>query len=109
MNVELTSIFKEAREAALNADPGSDGGTCNFDTPAFKIPRIRKSTIAQAAAAANVSVSRFHWMGGSWYWLHVPMNGQGSQRTTMMEAAQRVLDERIGEVNGSACGYYQMD
>lgn len=110
--MELADIFRRAAAAAEAADPGEpDGGTCNMDTPAFTIDRVRSSTIEAAAEAAGVPVTEFKWFGGKrWWWLRVPLRGQGNRRTTMMEAAQRVLDEAAKSVPGMrACGYCQMD
>ncbi len=46
MNIEaLADTFKLAQAAAVAADSGDDGGTCNMDTPAFTIPRVREATI----------------------------------------------------------------
>lgn len=109
----LAELFKRANEAAIAADTDhTDGGTCNFDTPAFTIDRIREDVIQDAAKLAGITATKFHWkwMGGRWYWLHVTMHGQGQRRTTMMEAAQKVLDA-FGEENPEfrSCGYMQAD
>mgnify|MGYP000861740910 FL=1 len=113
---ELARVFRNAKAAALAADPGegpeNDGGSCNLDTPAMKIPRAGKA-IEQAAALAGVEVTNFSWFGSrSWYWLHVPLMGQASRRTRMMQAAQRVLNAAAesGRFPGmTACGYMQAD
>lgn len=117
----LADLFRRAEDAAVHADPGdgfeNDGGTCNMDTPAFRIDRMPKTVIEEAARRAGVSVCEFTWFGGRrWYWLNVTMNGQGNRRSKMMTAAQRVLNDacpdagRVGIHSGfKACGYYQMD
>ena len=90
-----------------------DGGSCNHDTPAFRISGVREKTIAEAAAAAGVEADPFTWFGGRrWFWLRVPLLGQGLRRTRMMEAAQRVLRaaQDTGRIPGlEACGYMQAD
>lgn len=108
----LTYIFRAAREAAEAADPIDDGGTCNFDSPAFKIPRVNTAMLEQAAADAGCTVSDFSWFGGKrWHWLGCGLKGQGNRRTVMMEAATKRLKELaltefpIMHVSG----YYQMD
>ena len=112
----LAEVFRQAKAAALAADPGegmeNDGGSCNMDTPAFKIPRAGKA-IEDAAKIAGIEVTNFSWFGSrSWYWLRVPLMGQANRRSRMMEAAQRVLNAAAesGRFPGmTACGYMQAD
>ena len=111
---KLSEVFRKAKEAAIAADPGNegDGGTCNFDSPAFRIHRGNLKKIEAAAEAAEVSVYRFDWFGRKWFWLNECTNGQGNRRTTMAEAATKVLKEAVeaGTVEGlEATTYYQMD
>lgn len=109
----LADTLKRAHAAAVeagNADT-EDGGTCNMDTPAFRIDRVREVTIMRAAELAGVEVSPFKWMGGRrWFWLRVPNFGQANRRSRAMEAAQRVLRDAEPLIPGmTACGWYQMD
>jgi hypothetical protein len=92
---KLADLFRRAAEAALAADTDEDGGTCNFDTPAFRIKRCRKTVIEAAAREAGVlvDVTEFTWFGQRWFWLIVPMHGQAARRTRMAEAAAKVLRE----------------
>ncbi|OPZ24195.1 MAG: hypothetical protein BWZ02_02925 [Lentisphaerae bacterium ADurb.BinA184] len=114
---QLANLFRNAAAAAVAADPGegleNDGGTCNMDTPAFRLPGVPASVVAEASTSAGVPAESFRWFGGKvWYWLRVPLHGQANRRSTMMTAAQRVLDraQESGEVAGlESCGYYQMD
>jgi hypothetical protein len=110
---KLTGYLKRAAEAAKAADPGpdADGGTCNFDSPAFRLDRVPQKDIEAAAEAAGVRVVDFTWFAGSrWFWLSGVTNGQGNRRTRMMEAAQAVLDEAAAEIPCMcSSGYYQMD
>lgn len=111
----LAELFKEADAAALAADPGegNDGGTCNCDTPAFRIKGVRMEQVQEASRLAGVPVQPFDWFGGRrWFWLVCVLMGQGNRRTRMMEAAQRVLRDaqESGRVAGlEACGYHQAD
>jgi hypothetical protein len=111
----LIDLLQRANAAAVAADPGesSDGGTCNCDTPAFRIERARETEIEELAQAAGVRVTSFTWFGGRrWFWLNVPLYGQANRRSTMMEAAQRVLRdaEESNLIPGlKTCGYHQMD
>lgn len=111
---ELAKVFVEAKEAAIAAGSDeSDGGSCNCDTPAFRIEGARAKTIAEAATIAGVEADPFNWFGGRrWFWLRVPLLGQALRRTRMMEAAQRVLRaaQESGRIPGlEACGYMQAD
>lgn len=109
----LIDAFKRAAVAAEDAQRDtSDGGTCNFDTPAFRIKGAREARIREAAKAAGVEVSMFTWFGGKWWWLNLAWHGQGNKRTRAMEAALAVLRdlESSGTVPSfEARGYYQMD
>ena len=108
---QLISALKNAEIAAIAADPGqdADGGTCNFDKPAIRIPNIRKDTMKEIAQISKIDLYPFHWLGNKvWYWVGTSANGQANRRTTMMQAALRVLkDECTEEVMVN--GYYQMD
>ena len=104
----LVHAFREAAAAAVAADPGpdADGGTCNFDAPALRLPGIREKFLAECAAEAGLSVSPFEWFSGRrWFWVMVPLHGQGNRRTRMAEAACR----RLKELGVNAVMYYQMD
>ena len=109
MQQTLVEAFKRAAAAAVAADPGEamDGGTCNFDTPTIRVPGVSEATVRKSAEDAGITATAFRWLGGrKHFWVNVPMHGQGNRRTTMMEAALKVLRE-YPELN--AVGYYQMD
>ncbi len=104
----LVHAFREAAAAALAADPGpeADGGTCNFDTPAIRLPGIRERFIRECATAAGISASAFDWLGGRrWFFVFVPMNGQANRRSIMAEAACR----RLKQLGLPAAMYCQAD
>lgn len=110
----LARVFRDAEHAALAADPGeglhNDGGSCNFDTPAFRIKGMREATIQAAAKLAGVDVTGFTWLGGGrWFWVNVTMRGQANRRSTMGYAAQKVLDaaKESGAFPGMASCFYQ--
>jgi hypothetical protein len=112
---DLATLLLRAKQAATDADPGegleNDGGTCNLDTPAFRIDRWRESDVMQAAEVAGVQVTAFTWMGGRrWFWLNGCTKGQANRRCRMMEAAQSVIREGETLIAGfHACGYCQCD
>lgn len=109
----LADLFRKAEAAALAADPGdglqNDGGTCNFDTPVLRLPRVRAVVVEAAAAEAGVNVSRSSWLGGPAWFIGVTTKGQADRRTKMAEAAYRVL--KAAEIPGvlHASFYQQMD
>ena len=115
IQAKLTELFKRAEAAAIAADPGEghDGGTCNFDSPAFRIDKCRQSVIEAAANDAGLRVSDFTWLGGKkWFWLRTTTNGMANRRTVMAEAAGKVLSaaKDADEIPGlRTCMYYQMD
>lgn len=102
---QLAEIFKQTKAAAETMRHIEDGGTCNFDAPAFKIDGAPPKLIEGAAELAGVGVTDFEWHGDKrWYWLDVT-EGQGLRRTLMAEAATKVLKE----AGLDARTYYQMD
>ena len=106
----LIAALKAAVKAAIEADPVHDGGTCNMDSPAIYMPRIRANTIDKIEKESGVKLCQFSWFGSSsWYWVNTPIHGQGDRRTTMMEAALKVLKAADLGDGIKAMGYYQMD
>jgi hypothetical protein len=74
----LVHAFREATAAALAADPGqeADGGSCNFDTAAIRLPGVRERLVLECAAEAGISASAFDWFGGRrWFFVFVTMHG----------------------------------
>jgi hypothetical protein len=108
----LANCFRAAREAAEAIDREEDGGTCNMDSPAFRLPRVPDKLIREAAELAGVSASDFLWFGRKrWYWLHVPLHGQGNRRSRMSHAATQALREAAEATcpQMQVCEYCQMD
>jgi hypothetical protein len=104
----LIHAFREAAAAALAADPGqdADGGTCNFDTPAIRLPGVREKFIRECAAVAGLEASPFDWFGRRrWFFVFVPLKGQANRRSRMAEAATR----RLKELGLDAVLYCQAD
>lgn len=112
IKAQLAELFRRAGAAAeLAGSNDEDGGTCNLDTPAFRVERMRKATIERAAQAAGLTVTEFDWFGGRrWFWLHTPTFGQGNRRARMAQAAAHVLREAEGDIPGFRASLYcQMD
>jgi hypothetical protein len=103
----LISAFREAKAAALAADPGqeADGGTCNFDTPAVCLPGTREKFVEECATAAGISTSAFKWFRSRYFFVFVPLYGQANRRSNMAEAANR----RLKELGFDALLYCQAD
>jgi hypothetical protein len=104
----LVHAFREAKAAALAADPGqeADGGSCNFDTAAIRLPSVREKFVQECAAEAGISASAFDWFGGRrWFFVFVTMHGQANRRSIMAEAAYR----RLKELGLHAAMYCQAD
>lgn len=112
----LAEVLRAGVAGALAADPGPgqehDGGSCNFDTPAFRVEGMRRAGIEQAAALAGISVTEIRWFGCRWYWAGVPLNGQAERRSRMSGAADRAMREQAERrpVDGlKLCEYQQAD
>jgi len=107
----LVEALKKADQAAKDADPGEDGGTCNFDSPVLHLPHVRSATRNAIAEAAGVALRPVHSWGAGYYHVGVTLHGQAGRRTAMVEAAAKSLYESL-EKDGlpwSATIYYQMD
>ena len=108
---QLVNAIVNAAKTAKAADqgPDSDGGTCNFDSPAIKFPkRTRKTFVQTIADLTDVRLFELDSWGAGWYLLGGITNGQGNRRCRMMEAALAVLKAEVPECI-EVQGYYQMD
>jgi hypothetical protein len=108
---QLKTAFEEAEKAALAAkeENQDDGGTCNFDTPAFQVKGARVSKIKQVAEQAGLTVNEFHWFSGKrWFWLNVTLDGMAALRSRMSTAATKALKEHAPE-GVTVMQYCQMD
>jgi hypothetical protein len=108
----LVEAFKAAKAAGELAGVNEeDGGTCNLDSPAFKIKRVPAKLIKAAADEAGVSVSEFTWFGGRrWWWLGGFLDGQGNRRARISQAATAALKEALSSMeNATVIEYCQMD
>lgn len=109
----LAGLFLACKEAgvAAGSDP-EDGGTCNMDSPAFNLPRVKDAVIQEAASIAGVTASDFKWFGGQrWYWVTGFLMGQGNRRARMSHAATKALKAAAVELlpEMSVCEYCQAD
>lgn len=89
---DLTAAFLVAKRAAEKAgDNEEDSGTCNLDTPIFRVKGVRRAVLEAAAAAAGLRIGEMDWFGERWFFLHTPCAGQASRRARMAEAAEYAL------------------
>jgi hypothetical protein len=109
----IAECLRAARFAAEAIDNTDDGGTCNFDSPAFRIPRVSEKLIQEAAALAGVDCCSFQWFARKrWYWVHGSfLRGQGNWRSRTSHAATKALREAAAEhcPQMEVCEYCQMD
>lgn len=99
--------IKAAQIAANEANQPEDGGTCNMDSVVIDFTGWRDTAIQQVAALSGISIgdklSSWMWKGSCF--INFNVNGQGNNRSRMVEAAHRKLKEL--EIPASV--YYQMD
>lgn len=108
----IAKCLRAAREAAEAITNTEDGGTCNFDSPAFRIERVPNKLIQEAAALAGVSCDDFTWFRTRWYWVHGSfLKGQGNWRSRTSVAATKALREAAEQhcLQMRVCEYCQMD
>lgn len=101
----LVAAFRAAADAAEQAKPGGDGGTCNFDTPVVHLPRMRAVAVNAAAKEAGISVSRCSSYGAGHWFVDLEFCGQADMRTRMARAAT----EALKDAGLSAMTFYMMD
>lgn len=110
--VAITEAIKDAAAAATAAGRDEeDGGTCNLDTPAIRLPRLSRKAKDTIEHVSGVRLSKFDAWGSGWYTVLVPLLGQANRRSRMMEAAMCALQTYDGCMGDEVqvCGYYQMD
>lgn len=90
------------KEAQKYAD-SEDGGTCNFDTPMFKV-KATKRQLAQMDWQV-MQIGKRQPDGGAWFTVFINLDGQGNRRTRMAEAAA----ESLKKSGYDASVMYEMD
>lgn len=79
-----------AGRAAEDADP-EDGGTCNFDAAAVKLPRWCSEKVIQAAKEAGTSCSKWSYYGSGYYVINPDTRAQANARSRNAEAVTAAL------------------
>ncbi len=100
---ELVRVLQAAKEAALQAETETDGGTVNMDSVVIRCGRKRRA-YEKAAQEAGVAFSVRPWRTRLAMFLHLG-KGDGSRNTLMSEAAHAVLTAH----GLPALMYYRMD
>lgn len=81
----LRKAISEAQQAAIDADPKEDGGSCNMDSVVIVLPRFRKSV------ADSLCLIKTHRPGR--FYVPIDTKGQSARNTTMCESAAKKLQE----------------
>lgn len=75
----------------------ADGGSCNFDSVAFRGVGLREALVHEAAEAAGVEVSKVRRYGSTEYHITDIYAGMAALRTRMMEAARLAMQQAAPE------------
>lgn len=99
----LERLIEQAEGESLKYKDVEDGGTCNFDTPIFKVPEGVKPHELRQLSWHTTPVGEHPFKG--WYFLYTRILGQGDRRTKMAETVADYLS-----CNGiEAMVFYQVD
>jgi len=103
----LVEALLKAKQAACEKADTPDGGTCNFDSVLIRLDGWTKEELNEAVKLSGVPFSKKITSGfyKGYYFVHTPKQGQANCRTTMAEAAERVLKNYGFRTNM----YYQVD
>ncbi len=103
---DLVEMFRAAEAAAVAADSEDDGGTCNLDSPAFRMKGNKVAAIRKAAELAGIRVHDFTWYGKKWFWLNVTANGQANRRYRSIRAATNAMRPFEDKIAGLSVSHY---
>lgn len=102
---KLTQDLTEAKEEALKAVIGDDGGSANLDCLALSLPRLREERVIEAVKKAGLfTKGKTDWIGKR-YFIRAPHGSQGNDNTRQIEAMSDCLKEKGYDV----LIFYQMD
>ena len=100
---DLKSAVYKAEEFASNSN--DDGGTCNFDTLALKLPRYNEKETLKAIESAGTRAYKTSWCGEYFFFISNPVIAQGTKRTAQAE----IMANYMRDKGYDAYVYYQMD
>jgi hypothetical protein len=87
---KLKDVFILARDAAIEAAKGKDGGSANLDTVTIELPRARVEKVIKAAADAGLNASKINWFGPRFF-IYPPKCGIGDSRYRAVKAMEQVF------------------
>lgn len=95
---ELTGKYAKLRDDLLTAyaetehiEQTEDGGTCNFDSPALKLPRWNSKKIKQAAEEAGCGAWKWELWGNARWVISFRSSGQANRRSRRADALVEAL------------------
>lgn len=89
---KLEKTLIKAKEAAIEASKGEDGGTANMDTVTIRLPRASEKKIQSIAGRVGLHINKIDWFGVR-YFVYPPACGQGNSRVRATEAMQKIFKE----------------
>jgi hypothetical protein len=87
---KLEETMLAAKNAALEAVTGENGGTANLDCVTIKLSGAREKKVKELAENIGLHISKTNWIGIR-YFIHPPTCGQGDDRVRATEAMLSVF------------------
>ena len=88
---KLTNDLIQAKNAAIDAAVGDDGGSANLDTMTISLPRAREKKVLDAIKDAGLYCQgKSEWIGPR-YFIQPPAGGQGNSRVRAVDAMAKVM------------------
>ena len=90
---KLGLALLDAKEEIKQYEKYDDGGSCNLDSPLVKLERPNMNALRKLNEDFEV---RVHPAGGWWkgyYYVGIPLSGQGYRRTKQAECVRDVLEK----------------
>lgn len=95
----------EAKQRALEAVTGDDGGSANLDRLAIALPGLKEEKVIEAIKKAGLWTSgKRKWIGQR-YFISAPHGSQGNDNTSQIEVMRDYLKEKGYDV----LIFYKMD
>lgn len=88
---KLRDDLKTALAATAYLEQTEDGGTCNFDSPAMKLPRWNSKKIEQAAEEAGCGAWKWELWGNARWVIAFRSSGQANRRSRRADALVKAL------------------
>jgi len=102
---KLTEDLIKAKQAAIEAAEGDDGGSANLDAMTLRVPYTRESKVVEAIKEAGLFCrGRSEWIG-PYYFIQPPKCGQGDSRYRAVTAMAKAMEQ----AGYSVLVYHQMD